>query len=91
MTLDEYQQAAKRTMNPALSFEETSRHALHGMCAELGEVHGEYQKFYQGHDICTVNGWRLDAVARMNIDKLRARYPGGFAAVRSQHRAEGDV
>lgn len=54
MTLDEYQQAAKRTMNPALSFEETSRHALHGMCAELGEVHG-------------------------------------FAAVRSQHRAEGDV
>lgn len=71
MTLDEYQQAAKRTMNPALSFEETSRHALHGMCAELGEVHGEYQ--------------------RMNIDKLRARYPDGFAAVRSQHRAEGDV
>ncbi len=37
MTLDEYQKAAKRTMNPALSFEETSRHALHGMCAE-GDV-----------------------------------------------------
>lgn len=89
MTLDEYQQAAKRTMNPALSFEETSRHALHGMCAELGEVHGDL--LWMIAEFCTVNGWRLDAVARMNIDKLRARYPDGFAAVRSQHRAEGDV
>lgn len=51
MTLNEYQQAAKRTMNPALSFEETSRHALHGMASELGEIHGLFQKFYQGHEV----------------------------------------
>lgn len=51
LTLNEYQQAAKRTMNSALSFEETSRHALHGMASEVGEIHGLFQKFYQGHDI----------------------------------------
>jgi len=51
MTLNDYQVAAARTMNPALSFEETSRHALHGMCAEVGEIHGLYQKFYQGHEM----------------------------------------
>lgn len=51
LTLDNYQLAAKRTMNPALSNTETSRHALHGMAAEVGEIHGLYQKFYQGHDI----------------------------------------
>lgn len=51
MTLNEYQQAAQRTMNNALNFEETSRHALHGMAAEVGEIHGLYQKFYQGHEM----------------------------------------
>lgn len=51
MTLNEYQQAAQRTMNSALGFEEVSRHALHGMCAEVGEIHGLYQKFYQGHEM----------------------------------------
>lgn len=51
MTLNEYQLLAQRTMNPALSHEETSRHALHGMCAEVGEIHGLYQKFYQGHEM----------------------------------------
>lgn len=51
MTLEHYQLGAKRTMNPALSFEETSRHALHGMCAEVGEIHSLFQKFYQGHDV----------------------------------------
>ena len=51
MTLNDYQLAAARTMNPALGFEETSRHALHGMCAEVGEIHGLYQKFYQGHEM----------------------------------------
>lgn len=51
LTLVEYQQAAKRTMNPALGFEETSRHALHGMCAEVGEIHSLFQKFYQGQEV----------------------------------------
>lgn len=110
MTLNEYQQAAARTMNLSLGFEETSRHALHGMCAEVGEIHGLYQKFYQGHEMdaehvkkevgdllwmiaefCTVNCWKMDDVAQMNIDKLRARYPEGFTADKSLHRAAGDV
>jgi NTP pyrophosphatase (non-canonical NTP hydrolase) len=110
MTLNEYQLLAQRTMNLALSHEETSRHALHGMCAEVGEIHGLYQKFYQGHEMdaehvmkevgdllwmiaefCTVNGWKLGDVAQMNIDKLKARYPGGFTAEKSLNRVEGDV
>lgn len=51
LTLDEYQQLSKRTMNTALNFEETSRHALHGMASEVGEIHGLFQKFYQGHEV----------------------------------------
>lgn len=51
MTMDDYQQAAQRTMNKSLTFEETSRHALHGMASEVGEIHGLYQKFYQGHEM----------------------------------------
>jgi len=110
MRLNEYQVLAQRTMNPDLTHEETSRHALHGMCAEVGEIHGLYQKFYQGHEMdaehvkkevgdllwmiaefCTVNGWKMGDVARMNIDKLKARYPGGFTAEKSLNRADGDV
>lgn len=109
MKLNEYQRLAQRTMNRTLSHEETSRHALHGMCAEVGEIHGLYQKFYQGHEMdaehvkkevgdllwmiaefCTVNGWKMGDIARMNIDKLKARYPEGFTAEKSLHRAEGD-
>ena len=51
MELNEYQILARRTMNQSLNFEETSRHALHGMCAEVGEIHGLYQKFYQGREM----------------------------------------
>ena len=51
LTLNEYQHAAQRTMNRELTYEESSRHALHGMAAEVGEIHGLYQKFYQGHEM----------------------------------------
>lgn len=51
LTLNEYQQAARRTMNPALNSEETFFHAIHGMAAEVGEIHSLYQKFYQGHEV----------------------------------------
>ena len=85
-------------------------HALHGMMAELGELNGIYQKFYQGHpvdeahlqkelgdlfwfaaELCTVRGWKMDDIAITNITKLQSRYPDGFEADRSLHRAEGDV
>ena len=33
----------------------------------------------------------LETVLQMNVDKLRARYPDGFDAEKSQHRKAGDV
>lgn len=35
--------------------------------------------------------YELEAVFKMNIDKLRARYPNGFEATKSLHRAAGDI
>ena len=42
-------------------------------------------------EYCTANGWALDDVMQMNIDKLKARYPEGFDESRSLHRDSGDV
>ena len=42
-------------------------------------------------EYCTGYGWSLDEIAKLNIDKLKARYPEGFDSERSQHRAEGDI
>lgn len=35
--------------------------------------------------------YELDDIFKMNVEKLRARYPDGFDAERSLHREEGDV
>lgn len=51
MNLNEYQRLASRTMNPALTKGETLQHALFELCSEIGEIHGIYQKSYQGHSI----------------------------------------
>ena len=51
MTFDQYQVAARRTQNPALTYEEKRNHALFGLCSEVGEVLGLYQKVYQGHGL----------------------------------------
>ena len=42
-------------------------------------------------EYCTACGWKLEDIMEINIDKLRARYPDGFDADHSLHRAEGDV
>ncbi|MDL2060332.1 nucleoside triphosphate pyrophosphohydrolase family protein [Mesosutterella sp. AGMB02718] len=42
-------------------------------------------------EYCTAQGWKLSDVMRLNISKLRARYPQGFDPERSRHRAQGDV
>lgn len=42
-------------------------------------------------EYCTINGWDLEDVMQRNIDKLIARYPEGFEAEKSLHRAEGDI
>ena len=36
-------------------------------------------------------GFDLEEILKMNVDKLKARYPNGFSADRSLHRAENDV
>ena len=53
MTLNEYQALARRTQNKEIMPIERRLHALHGMSAEVGEIHSIYQKFYQGHPIGT--------------------------------------
>ncbi len=35
-------------------------------------------------------GYDLDTVLQMNVEKLKARYPEGFAAERSRNRAQED-
>lgn len=42
-------------------------------------------------EYCTANGWELEEIMRMNINKLCARYPEGFDVDHSLHRARGDV
>lgn len=50
MTGNEYQKLAARTINEDLSNKDKVLHALHGMAAEVGEIHSVYQKGYQGHE-----------------------------------------
>jgi NTP pyrophosphatase (non-canonical NTP hydrolase) len=110
MTGNEYQRLAARTINESLTTIEQELHAMHGMSAEVGELHSLYQKAYQGHtmneehakkevgdilwmiaEYCTANGWNLDDIMWLNIDKLRLRYPEGFDAEHSLHRKAGDI
>ena len=48
MKANEYQELASRTIGKISRFSQ-ERHALHGMVSEIGELHGIYQKTYQGH------------------------------------------
>ena len=51
MDIYDYYMAAQRTMNPSLTWNEMKQHALHGIASECGEIHGLYQKVYQGHEL----------------------------------------
>lgn len=42
-------------------------------------------------EYCTANHWLLEDIAKMNIEKLKARYPNGFEADKSLHRKDGDI
>ena len=42
-------------------------------------------------EYCTAMGWDMGEIAKMNIEKLIARYPEGFDAERSLHRQKGDI
>ena len=50
MEAKDYQELASRTINKNLYDYEIEQHALHGMASEIGELHGLYQKAYQGHE-----------------------------------------
>jgi len=53
MTLNEYQEKAKRTINKNLNKLQTEDHALKGLASEVGELNGLYKKVYQGHTLDT--------------------------------------
>lgn len=105
MTGNEYQKLAARTINQGLTFEEQKIHALYGMFGEIHSIYQKmYQghAFDPDHmmgevgdllwfiaEYCTAKGWSLDDIMRMNIDKLKERYPEGFEEDKSFHRAEG--
>lgn len=55
------------------------------MAKELGDC------LWMIAEICSAIGITMDEVMQMNIDKLKARYPQGFEANKSLHRAEGDI
>lgn len=52
MQMNDYQLLAARTIDRNnLDLISMECHALHGMVSEIGELHGLYQKEYQGHDM----------------------------------------
>lgn len=73
---------------------------LHGMYQKVYQDHEfveEHAKKELGDllwfiaEFCTANGWELDEIMRININKLKARYPEGFEAEQSINRKEGDI
>lgn len=42
-------------------------------------------------EACTSLGVDMSEIAEMNIEKLKKRFPEGFSAEKSLHRAEGDI
>ena len=42
-------------------------------------------------EACQALDIKLEDVMKLNIDKLKARYPSGFDSEKSIHRAEGDI
>ena len=108
MEINEYQQLAMRTLNPALDRKDVLINSVMGLCGEAGEAIDLVKKHLaQGHDLdrdALIKelgdvAWylaetayaldvSLDEVCSRNIDKLRRRYPDGFSAERSLHRAD---
>jgi NTP pyrophosphatase (non-canonical NTP hydrolase) len=51
MTFGEFQRQSRRTQNAELNHDERLQHALYGLASEVGEIHGIYQKRFQGHAV----------------------------------------
>ena len=63
------------------------KHKLDGdkLKKELGDV------LWYVSDLCSKFGFSLDEVAKLNVEKLKARYPEGFSPDKSVNRKEGDI
>lgn len=57
----------------------------HHVARELGDC------LWMIAEACEALDMTIEEVMEMNISKLRARYPEGFSAERSLHRAEDDI
>ena len=108
MTINEYQQLAMRTLNPALGEKDVLINGVMGLCGEAGEAIDIVKKHLaQGHPLdreallkelgdvawylaetAHALGADLESVLAGNIEKLRRRYPEGFASEKSIDRTE---
>jgi NTP pyrophosphatase (non-canonical NTP hydrolase) len=52
---------------------------------ELGDI------LWYVAETATAIGCDMETIMKMNIEKLKKRYPAGFDTERSQHREKGDV
>lgn len=111
MLINDYQQMALRTINPALSPKEQLLNGVMGLCGESGEAIDILKKHLaQGHALDKEHlakelgdvawylavasyflGYDLETIMRMNIDKLRERYPMKFESDLSVNRKDGDI
>lgn len=72
-------------------------HSLYQKAYQGHEISEEHKKKELGDllwfvaEYCTANGWELDEIMQMNIDKLKARFPEGFSVDKSLHRKDGDI
>lgn len=55
------------------------------LCSELSDV------LWYAMNGCIALGISMEDVIIKNVNKLSARYPGGFSIERSENRAEGDI
>lgn len=58
---------------------------IYHMKRELGDV------IFYWMNACTALGIDPNEVIQENVNKLSARYPGGFSVERSENRVEGDI
>lgn len=106
MSMNDYQQQARRTVNMTLPNDMRLAGLTLGLAGEAGEVADIIKKFLtHGHDsnpdavakelgdvlwylanIATEYGFTLQAIADMNIAKVKARYPQGFDEEKSRNR-----
>lgn len=73
---------------------------VHGLYQKLHQGHGLNMLHVKKElgdilwfiaEFCTASGWKLEDIAKINIEKLKGRYPDGFTEVESIHRDMYDI